>query len=36
MKPASFVPGMEAMLEKEQEEELFVTPAARVIASLVG
>lgn len=33
MKPASPVPGLEARLE---EEELLVTPAARVIASLVG
>lgn len=33
MKPASPVPGLEARLE---EEELLATPAARVIASLVG
>ena len=33
MKPASPVPGVEASVE---EEELVVTPAARVMASLVG
>jgi len=33
MNPASPVPGVEAKLE---EEELVVTPAASVIASLVG
>lgn len=40
MKPASPVPGVEAKLEEEEvedeEEELVVTPAARVMASLVG
>lgn len=36
MKPVSPVPGVEAMLVEEDEEEVVVTPAARVIASLVG
>lgn len=35
MKPASPVPGVEARVE-EEDEDLLVTPAARVIASLVG
>ena len=34
MKPSSPVPGVEVKLE--QEEALVVTPAARVMASLVG
>ncbi len=34
MKPAAPVPGGETKSEKE--EELLVTPAARVMASLVG
>lgn len=36
MKPASPAPGAEAMLVEEDEEVVVVTPAARVIASLVG
>lgn len=36
MKPASPVPGFETMSEEEEEEQLLATPAARVMASLVG